>query len=1260
MPSKTDDVEKYIRRSLECAVGYWFGQNGPVCHQSPDAIVEFSYLNYFDYPPIGQKDRNGKLCKTLPEYYLPTLKTSKMGRPVFPYKKGKKTEKYYEITGSELSSILKSIISDTHKDANRGQKGIALSNLRVTGVFDLSRLDLPFSLRFRHCYFDAIEARYTKFRTLDLSNCIVGAFSSTFAHYRGNVRIVASTFYGPVDFGGLTADRVFDLRRTYILPSEENYKGTSISGKSHGYLPFIHDRNVLNFSLGNFAMDVRLTEMVVVGGISMTECNVGGSIFLNRSKIVSAYEALRNLCKSHAPPPLHAAPGDPDLDEVNRLITFRTPHDALMKALQREKPPEGSAKEKHKSKQSELKEYQNAFIKEFLHAAEAISVKYILKGRPQLDGLLHWCSTQRKEHESYFDAGTIGELKRSAISALRGQELFVAKNIYMRDSRFLGAIRVRGLDVGGTINASRLDLLGPAENLRLNREPTQSDAVTIATQSRDLLQIPIPAFYAPFAKIGGEFDLSAARVVGAIHLGKARIGGDFDLVSMDWRPVRSILSKQTDPCPKDKMANRARRNILLARDIAVGGDLRFARFSTNQPPMDRTENTLPDLEASWAIHEQHDEYPKRGYVIDIIGAKITGDLILTLDYSRNPDFLTFEQTDWVNFVDGCKAQYRRFQPDTKNKKRHQARFDFSERSCFPRRKDDQKLETLNRWDVRLQFQSISIGRRLAIRGRWKQVGLKDVCKAVSSAQEALIAATGIQVHLWLPKRWTTNDSGCNSSGIPSRPDQSQRLLIGENDVVGAIGRNDPDENGPEDPFLLESPWPCKTFALKEKFIWEEGSEHPEETYIYIEKAPRNSVNLVDAKVSEFEFERSVWPQNGWLEIAGLQYSQLGRYGPLHFPTYLSAGREKNAPATAFIRNLPPLAVVIVLYVTQSFLKNPAYFAVTGLTVFSLYWFIFLSSKGFWNFLRGTQSHPRILHFLNLQADLRRVSPNSYFKNQARAHFPGGKTLKGWWLSQWGPLKWQRPISRLLLRGYWHPKVNRQEKIPTHEKSIPTQPYTVAARALRNQGFQYAARKVIMARASVANRGTKPLFRSIRSVLGVIFGHGYDLSRVFGILMAIFIIDWAITTYLLENKYVFETTPTPFDYSLSLNGTSANNCIPGDEIKGCNFDIAKSMAFEPEASNNRCATGADHSYRLFLYSIEHILPLLEGIESGCKLTENKNASSQTAHQTFEIPDAGYPLLYAWHLTSPILGWIMVTVLLAGTAARLQATLAMPEY
>ena len=488
------------------------------------------------------------------------------------------------------------IINLAHKCRQGGRdpdRGVVIDGLRIVGELDLSRLSLPFALRLRHCVLaEGISLDWAKVQSIDLTNCIVGRVNATYMTVEGNLRWIASLFTSAVDFGGATFQGVFDFRRSYVLPGtcrfffDENQCGRWLQEAPRVFDPnlgraagranrnrrilredlydglFIDDRNALNLSLCKFRRDLRLTECVVLGGISMINAQADGSVFINRAVSLSCIEASRLLSK---PAPVYGDDyyrfGRPPLAEGLRELSggpsnLSTRNEAFIEAAR-----------------AHLGRF-DVLIRQSALYAEAYTL-----GGPRLDNAP---SASRRS------------VSRMSISAIRGAGVTIKQNLFLKQSYLLGSVRLKYLKVGGAFDASGCAIRVPVGNLKLS--PSTEDAVEMlplgdGQVEPDSISVPTPALYLDGMDVGGEADFTNCYISGSIRMPNGCIGDSLSFSGMIWSPAQLIYPAGEPPnnTVGRPRAGTVRRPLLSARGLRVGGDLRWARYSRQNRDLEESE-----------------------------------------------------------------------------------------------------------------------------------------------------------------------------------------------------------------------------------------------------------------------------------------------------------------------------------------------------------------------------------------------------------------------------------------------------------------------------------------------------------------------------------------------------------------------------------------------------------------------------------------------------------------------------------------------
>lgn len=170
-----------------------------------------------------------------------------------------------------------------------GVPALKLVGIKIEGHLDLSKLDIPFSIRLVDCWIDgALLLDRTKMITLDLSGSVItyGA-SCNYMETRGAVRLRRSVFSGPLDLGGATIGATLDASDCVIVP--KHLPPLSIS--------FVGDRHALNLALSSVHKEVRMNRARIYGGANLRGATIGGSVFLDDAIVYSPVGmAERVLC----------------------------------------------------------------------------------------------------------------------------------------------------------------------------------------------------------------------------------------------------------------------------------------------------------------------------------------------------------------------------------------------------------------------------------------------------------------------------------------------------------------------------------------------------------------------------------------------------------------------------------------------------------------------------------------------------------------------------------------------------------------------------------------------------------------------------------------------------------------------------------------------------------------------------------------------------------------------------------------------------
>ncbi|KJS25288.1 MAG: hypothetical protein VR75_11645 [Hyphomonadaceae bacterium BRH_c29] len=325
--------------------------------------------------------------------------------------------------------------------------GLKLVGIRIEGDLDLSKLDLPFSVRLVGCWIDgALLMDRTKLVTLDLSGSVISfGASCNFMEAKGALRIRRTVLGGPLDLGGATIHATLDASDCIIVPK---------------FLPpssvaFVGDRNALNLSQARIDKEARLNRVRIYGGLNLRSTNIGGAFFLDDAIVYSPIALVELIVfeeKGLRPP-------------SGPQVTGSAPSQATGKPGQSgpgNQDPSSEALGKQQQYAAAWNEWEACKDKE-------ASIVWLLRGRDpapyalegleleRLDGLAAWrASIATPTHGNHALLKLVKEHPASAYSALRGSGCHVSGVWFARSSLFLGSVVLKSATIGDrvTMNGS--------------------------------------------------------------------------------------------------------------------------------------------------------------------------------------------------------------------------------------------------------------------------------------------------------------------------------------------------------------------------------------------------------------------------------------------------------------------------------------------------------------------------------------------------------------------------------------------------------------------------------------------------------------------------------------------------------------------------------------------------------------------------------------------------------------------------------------
>lgn len=185
-----------------------------------------------------------------------------------------------EMKTVEASDIAQAIrmtcLDQSHANTGSDPKyppNLKLVGLKINGDLDLSKLDIPYSVRLICCWVTgSLILDRSKLSTLDISGSIFeNGISASYLSTEGSVRMRRTVSLGPVDFAGLKVGATFDASDAIVVPRYLPSNRTS----------FVGDRSIFNLSLARITKDLRLLRARIYGGINMRGMSSEGCLFMS-------------------------------------------------------------------------------------------------------------------------------------------------------------------------------------------------------------------------------------------------------------------------------------------------------------------------------------------------------------------------------------------------------------------------------------------------------------------------------------------------------------------------------------------------------------------------------------------------------------------------------------------------------------------------------------------------------------------------------------------------------------------------------------------------------------------------------------------------------------------------------------------------------------------------------------------------------------------------------------------------------------------
>lgn len=301
---------------------------------------------------------------------------------------------------------------------NAAAASLKLVGVELEGDLDLSKLDLPFSVRLICCHIKgALIVDRSSLVTLDVSGSIVqNGISGNYTKCGGALRARRLVSLGPVDFGGAEIGGSVDLTDSVIYPENSPTHRAS----------YVADRGILNLSLAKLRKDCRLARARIYGGVNLRGCTIDGMLFMNDAVFrcpIAHFELMMDCAIRLVAEELK----QPSFVNRELSIAAKSSMDADLDI----------AKTLHQSNDHD--------------PANALTQKVEVLGGASVVRRI-WASDRSPEPFRLLQ-----ESRRTAESAVRAEGLTVAGPVYALGLRVCGRFRLKGLRCGGglSFNGSR-------------------------------------------------------------------------------------------------------------------------------------------------------------------------------------------------------------------------------------------------------------------------------------------------------------------------------------------------------------------------------------------------------------------------------------------------------------------------------------------------------------------------------------------------------------------------------------------------------------------------------------------------------------------------------------------------------------------------------------------------------------------------------------------------------------------------------------
>ena len=354
--------------------------------------------------------------------------------------------------------------------------------LFIEGDIDLSKLDIPFSIRLVCCQINgALILDRASVSTLDLSGSVFkNGISASYINVKGAFRGRRLVSSGPVDFGGANVAGACDLTDSVVFPVEKPSRLTA----------YVADRSMLNFSLATLGKDFRFARARLYGGINLRGAEIHGMLFMSDAVIRCPLAYLELLLDEAA-----GAAGHVRLAERRKNSTSFTAARASMHA------------------DEDIAKILHSITDKTTSVADSFTIRAETLGGASVADRLN-------ASDNPLIAILLDEERQVAESAIRAEGLNIGGSLHGNGMRISGRVRLKALKSGAGVSFN-------GSSFRTARS-IKADIVAL---TKDLKRVDHPSLerILIWAEQASSESVVAFRKEWALDLRDAKISGPLDL-----------------------------------------------------------------------------------------------------------------------------------------------------------------------------------------------------------------------------------------------------------------------------------------------------------------------------------------------------------------------------------------------------------------------------------------------------------------------------------------------------------------------------------------------------------------------------------------------------------------------------------------------------------------------------------------------------------------------------------------------------------